>query len=191
MTIDPTKTYTATFDTTCGKFTATLDAKNSPKGVNNFVFLDQARSFYNGLKLHRVVQELRDPRRRPHGKRQRRPGLQRRHRRSAATTIKTGRLACGEDRHRSGRQRSGNQFFVDDRRSSPRTARRRRAAGRPVRLRLLRPVTIESRQRADARVVRGAERSERRAVDRPLYIFSVDDHRALSAASAPAAVTLG
>ncbi len=54
MTIDPTKTYTATFDTTCGKFTATLDAKNSPKGVNNFVFLARA-GFYNGLTWHRVV----------------------------------------------------------------------------------------------------------------------------------------
>ena len=54
MTIDPTKTYTATFDTTCGKFSATLDAKNSPKGVNNFVYLAK-QGFYNGLTWHRVV----------------------------------------------------------------------------------------------------------------------------------------
>ncbi|HEY3830742.1 MAG TPA: peptidylprolyl isomerase [Acidimicrobiia bacterium] len=57
MTIDPTKTYTATFDTTCGSFTASLDAKDSPKGVNNFVFLARA-GFYNGLTWHRVVQNF-------------------------------------------------------------------------------------------------------------------------------------
>ena len=57
MTIDPTKTYTATFDTPCGSFTATLDAKDSPNGVNNFVFLAR-QGFYNGLKWHRVVQNF-------------------------------------------------------------------------------------------------------------------------------------
>ncbi|HEY1738329.1 MAG TPA: peptidylprolyl isomerase [Acidimicrobiia bacterium] len=57
MTIDPTKTYTATFSTTCGSFSATLDAKDSPKGVNNFVFLAR-QGFFNGLTWHRVVQNF-------------------------------------------------------------------------------------------------------------------------------------
>jgi cyclophilin family peptidyl-prolyl cis-trans isomerase len=57
MTIDPTKTYTATFDTSCGTFTAMLDAKTAPKGVNNFVFLARA-GFYNGLTFHRVVTDF-------------------------------------------------------------------------------------------------------------------------------------
>jgi peptidylprolyl isomerase len=54
MTIDPTKTYTATFDTSCGTFIAALDAKTAPKGVNNFVFLART-GFYNGLTFHRAV----------------------------------------------------------------------------------------------------------------------------------------
>jgi cyclophilin family peptidyl-prolyl cis-trans isomerase len=54
MTIDATKTYTATFTTSCGSFTAVLDAKNDPKGVNNFVFLAN-KHFFDGLTWHRVV----------------------------------------------------------------------------------------------------------------------------------------
>ncbi len=57
MTVHTGATYTATFDTTCGKFTVALDAKNSPKGVNNFVFLARA-GFYDGLQWHRVVQDF-------------------------------------------------------------------------------------------------------------------------------------
>ncbi len=57
MTIDPKKTYSATFETSCGTFTAALDAKDSPKGVNNFVFLAR-QGFYNGLKWHRVVADF-------------------------------------------------------------------------------------------------------------------------------------
>ncbi len=54
MTIDPARTYTATFETSCGKFTAELDAKNSPKGTNQFVFLAR-EGFYDGLTWHRAV----------------------------------------------------------------------------------------------------------------------------------------
>lgn len=54
MTIDKSKTYTATFDTTCGKFVAVLDATNAPATTNSFVFLARQK-FYDGLKFHRVV----------------------------------------------------------------------------------------------------------------------------------------
>jgi len=57
MTIDPSKTYVATFSTSCGTFAATLDAKDSPKGVNNFVFLAKSH-FYDGLTWHRVVKDF-------------------------------------------------------------------------------------------------------------------------------------
>ena len=57
MTIDSSKTYVATFSTSCGTFGATLDAKASPKGVNNFVFLAK-NHFYDGLKWHRVVKDF-------------------------------------------------------------------------------------------------------------------------------------
>ena len=54
QTIDPTKTSTAVISTSCGDITVALDAKNAPKGVNNFVFLAK-QGFYDGLTWHRVV----------------------------------------------------------------------------------------------------------------------------------------
>jgi cyclophilin family peptidyl-prolyl cis-trans isomerase len=57
MTIDTAKTYTATFSTSCGTFAAALDAKNAPKGVNNFVFLAK-QHFYDGLKWQRVAKDF-------------------------------------------------------------------------------------------------------------------------------------
>jgi cyclophilin family peptidyl-prolyl cis-trans isomerase len=54
MTIDTNKTYTATISTSCGDIVATLDAKNAPKGTNNFVTLAKQR-FYDGLTWHRIV----------------------------------------------------------------------------------------------------------------------------------------
>jgi cyclophilin family peptidyl-prolyl cis-trans isomerase len=57
MQIDPNKKYTATLDTSCGKITIDLDAKNAPKTVNNFVFLAN-KKFYDGLTFHRVVKDF-------------------------------------------------------------------------------------------------------------------------------------
>ncbi len=54
LTIDTKKKYTATFETSCGTFTAELAAKDAPKGVNNFVLLAKA-GFFNGLTWHRAV----------------------------------------------------------------------------------------------------------------------------------------
>ena len=66
QTIDPAKTYTAVISTSCGDITVALDAKNAPKGVNNFVFLAK-QGFYDGLTWHRVVDELRHSGWRPEG----------------------------------------------------------------------------------------------------------------------------
>jgi cyclophilin family peptidyl-prolyl cis-trans isomerase len=57
MTVDPTKRYTATLDTSCGKITADLDVKTAPKTVNNFVFLAR-KGFYDGLTWHRVAKDF-------------------------------------------------------------------------------------------------------------------------------------
>lgn len=57
MTIDPTKTYTATISTSCGNMIVALDAKDDPKGVNNFVSLAR-QGFYDGLTWHRVVKDF-------------------------------------------------------------------------------------------------------------------------------------
>lgn len=57
MTIDTSKTYTATVDTTAGSFTMALDAKTAPKTVNNFVFLAE-HGFYKCVIFHRVIPEF-------------------------------------------------------------------------------------------------------------------------------------
>ena len=54
MTIDTTKQYTATVDTTTGNFTITLDAKTAPTTVNNFVFLAD-KGYYHCVIFHRVI----------------------------------------------------------------------------------------------------------------------------------------
>jgi cyclophilin family peptidyl-prolyl cis-trans isomerase len=57
LTIDPTKTYTALVDTSCGSFTITLDPKEAPKTANSFVFLAK-QGFYDGLTFHRVAKDF-------------------------------------------------------------------------------------------------------------------------------------
>ncbi len=52
--IDPNATYTATFSTNKGDFTATLDAKAAPVTVNNFVVLARYH-FFDGVAFHRIV----------------------------------------------------------------------------------------------------------------------------------------
>ena len=58
MTIDPNKSYTATF---CmeggGQFTAELYAKEAPNTINSFVFLAR-EGFYNGVTFHRVLENF-------------------------------------------------------------------------------------------------------------------------------------
>ena len=54
MTIDTTKTYTATVKTDAGTFVITLNAKESPIAVNSFVFLAQ-KDFFNCVIFHRVI----------------------------------------------------------------------------------------------------------------------------------------
>ncbi len=54
MTIDTSKTYTATVKTTAGSFVITLDAKTAPHTVNNFVFLAD-QGFYKCNTFHRVI----------------------------------------------------------------------------------------------------------------------------------------
>jgi peptidylprolyl isomerase len=55
MTIDPTKSYTATITTPRGDIVIKLRPDIAPQTVNNFVFLAR-EGFYNGLTWHRVIQ---------------------------------------------------------------------------------------------------------------------------------------
>lgn len=52
LTIDPSKTYTATIKTSCGTMTAELDASTAPNATNNFVYLAR-QEFYDGLCIDR------------------------------------------------------------------------------------------------------------------------------------------
>ena len=55
MTIDATKTYTATITTDVGPITVQLDPKTAPKAVNSFVFL-AGQHWFDCIVFHRVVQ---------------------------------------------------------------------------------------------------------------------------------------
>jgi cyclophilin family peptidyl-prolyl cis-trans isomerase len=57
MQIDTSKTYLATVDTSLGTFKIQLFSSESPKTVNNFVFLSQ-QGFYNGVIFHRVIKNF-------------------------------------------------------------------------------------------------------------------------------------
>jgi peptidyl-prolyl cis-trans isomerase B (cyclophilin B) len=54
MFIDPNKKYNATIKTNKGDIQMELFAKDTPKTVNNFVFLARDK-FYDGLTFHRVI----------------------------------------------------------------------------------------------------------------------------------------
>ncbi len=54
MTIDINKTYTAILTTTEGDITISLDPKNTPITVNNFVYLAK-KGFYADTIFHRVI----------------------------------------------------------------------------------------------------------------------------------------
>lgn len=57
MTIDPNRSYVATFDTSRGRIVCELYPKDAPNTVNNFVFLAR-EGFYNGTKFHRVIADF-------------------------------------------------------------------------------------------------------------------------------------
>ena len=57
MSIDPSKKYAATLETSRGTIVADLFAKDAPKTVNNFVFLAR-EGFYDGTTFHRVISDF-------------------------------------------------------------------------------------------------------------------------------------
>jgi peptidyl-prolyl cis-trans isomerase B (cyclophilin B) len=59
MTIDTSKTYTATVKTTIGTFVIALDATKTPKTVNNFVFLAD-HGYFHCVIFHRVIPTFMD-----------------------------------------------------------------------------------------------------------------------------------
>lgn len=57
MSIDPSKKYAATFETTRGTIVVDLFPKEAPKTVNNFVFLAR-EGYYDGTVFHRVIADF-------------------------------------------------------------------------------------------------------------------------------------
>lgn len=57
LCIDPSKSYTATFDTTQGSFTVRLLADTAPGTVNNFVSLARWK-YFDGTTCHRVIENF-------------------------------------------------------------------------------------------------------------------------------------
>jgi len=98
MTIDASKTYTATVATTAGTFVITLDAKNTPISVNNFVFLAQ-KGFYHCVIFHRVIPAS-STRRVTH--RHRTGGRLHHHRRAAKTASRSTPRVGRHGQHRLG-----------------------------------------------------------------------------------------
>jgi peptidyl-prolyl cis-trans isomerase B (cyclophilin B) len=57
MQIDPSKKFTATFETSRGTIVCDLFPNEAPSTVNNFVFLAKD-GFYDGTKFHRVIADF-------------------------------------------------------------------------------------------------------------------------------------
>jgi peptidyl-prolyl cis-trans isomerase B (cyclophilin B) len=54
LRLDPARTYDAVFQTSCGRFTVRLDAKDAPGTAANFVFLAR-KGFYDSTWFHRIL----------------------------------------------------------------------------------------------------------------------------------------
>ena len=54
MSIDPSKRYTASMETTLGTIVISLDPIAAPKTVNNFVFLSE-QGYYDDVVFHRII----------------------------------------------------------------------------------------------------------------------------------------
>ncbi len=109
MTIDPSKTYTATITTDVGPITVQLDPKLAPKTVNNFVFLAN-QHFYDCIVFHRVIPSFVDQTGDPTGTGTGGPGYQFADElpKTASPQYPLGSLAMAN----SGPNTNGSQFFI-------------------------------------------------------------------------------
>ncbi len=109
MTIDPSKTYTATITTDVGPITVQLDPRAAPKAVNSFVFLAN-QHFYDCVLFHRVVKGFVDQTGDPTGTGTGGPGYQFADElpKTASPQYPLGSLAMAN----SGPNTNGSQFFI-------------------------------------------------------------------------------
>ena len=109
MTVDASKTYTATITTDIGPFTVQLDPKTAPKAVNSFVYLAQ-QHFFDCIVFHRVIPSFVDQTGDPTGTGTGGPGYQFADELPAKATPQypLGSLAMAN----SGPNTNGSQFFI-------------------------------------------------------------------------------
>ena len=109
MVVDPAKDYTATITTNMGEMKAQLFAKESPRTVNNFVFLARD-NFYDNVKFHRVIKGFMAQTGDPEGTGRGGPGYRFADELDAAkkTGYKRGVLAMAN----AGPNTNGSQFFI-------------------------------------------------------------------------------
>ncbi|MFT3785659.1 MAG: peptidylprolyl isomerase [Tepidisphaeraceae bacterium] len=108
MTIDPTKKYTATFETSRGTIVVDLFADKAPTTVNNFVFLAK-EGFYDGTQFHRVINDFMIQGGDPTGSGRGGPGYKWNDEKSAlAIQHQKGSLSMAN----AGPNTNGSQFFI-------------------------------------------------------------------------------
>jgi cyclophilin family peptidyl-prolyl cis-trans isomerase len=107
QTIDATKKYTATFNTSRGEIVCELFAKEAPKTVNNFVFLARDK-FYDGTKFHRVIANFMIQGGDPQGTGMGGPGYKFADELPAPGRYELGSLAMAN----AGPNTNGSQFFI-------------------------------------------------------------------------------
>jgi cyclophilin family peptidyl-prolyl cis-trans isomerase len=107
MTVDASKTYKATVKTTAGTFTITLDAKQAPKTVNNFVFLAD-KNYFHCVIFHRVITNFMDQTGDPTGTGKGGPGYEFANE-NVPTSYATGDVAMANS---GGTDSNGSQFFL-------------------------------------------------------------------------------
>jgi cyclophilin family peptidyl-prolyl cis-trans isomerase len=110
MKIDANKTYTATITTSKGKVVVDLYPKESPKTVNNFVFLAREK-FYDGTIFHRVIPGFMIQGGDPTGTGRGGPGYQiPNENKDSQRKFDAGTLAMAN----AGPDTNGSQFFIND-----------------------------------------------------------------------------
>lgn len=109
MTIDTSKTYTATITTDIGPFTVQLDPKTAPITVNSFVFLAD-HHFFDCIIFHRVIPSFVDQTGDPTGTGTGGPGYKFADElpKTASPQYPLGSVAMAN----SGKNTNGSQFFI-------------------------------------------------------------------------------
>jgi cyclophilin family peptidyl-prolyl cis-trans isomerase len=107
MTIDLSKLYTATIETSAGSITVELYPAHAPQTVNNFVFLAR-EGFYDGVIFHRTISGFMIQGGDPTGTGTGGPGYRFRDEFHEKTTYNRGTVAMAN----AGPNTNGSQFFI-------------------------------------------------------------------------------